>query len=427
MKMKRRWAKGGQVLTAAAFIGVVATTPAKAAQTDFIAMPGVFMNITFGERWNFGFGLDLHATFVFKTSEDDKFATSGVGLYAQATWLIASNTARYSAGLHGGYRPQDNPLERDFEVGWVWQGAVCDQPAGHGIQIGFSTFVLFGDVALRLTLIDGGDGWMPEGHLALGTRRQSRLGLPRWEGSEGRPQRDGQTALMGRVFVRGCRLKRRDLSKATTRAAIGVQWAEAARAEAASIPAFVALARDLQTAQAPADLVRRALVAVADEVRHAQVSAKIARRYLGRPLAVEVPNLHPATSDETSVHLLSRLAVESWRDGCLGEGIEAVRAAERGKITKSRYVRASLQTIAREEATHAELAWDVLIWATQKGGTTALDAVAEAVAESAARAGVAPVGGYRVPGDLDGTAKARIAEAVRVEAVGRWRRTLGTG
>lgn len=228
---------------------------------------------------------------------------------------------------------------------------------------------------------------------------------------------------MGRVFVRGGHFKRRDVTSAVKRAAIGVEWVEAARAEAASIPAFMALARDLTRADAPQTLVTRALVAAGDEVRHARACAKIAQRYLGRPVAVEVPQLLVATQDSSPTALLSRLAVESWKDGCLGEGEAAARAGTRVPLAVDRLMKRSLATIAREEATHAGLAWDVLSWATKTGGTPVREAVAKAVAAS----GEAPTRTFdsqpAARGQLSAAAKAQIAEAVRSSATERWRTT----
>lgn len=58
------------------------------------------------------------------------------------------------------------------------------------------------------------------------------------------------------------------------------QWLAAqAHLEAASVPAFLRLARELRTHAAPAALVRAAMAAAGDERRHARVMTTLARRH----------------------------------------------------------------------------------------------------------------------------------------------------
>lgn len=76
-----------------------------------------------------------------------------------------------------------------------------------------------------------------------------------------------------------------------------------------------------------------------------------------------------------------RLAVESWVDGCLGEGAAAACAGAEARLASEGSIAATQQIIAGEEASHAELAWDVLDWTVAVGGQAvraALQAVAEA-------------------------------------------------
>jgi len=420
--MKKRWTKGGGAI-AAAVIGAAGGAGPASAQ-DFGWSPGVFIDFTIGQTWNVGLGVDFRGSVLFQSDSCfSQTSQSGVGVYAQAVWLIHGNTSRVSAGLHGGFQKRRDGVAWDFELGWMWQGAVSAQPGGHGLQVGLLGSQIPLDAAARFNLFNDGAGWVPEGHLAVGGRVPGPFASDGGFCVEGRPQRDGGGLCMGRVFVRGGHFKRRDVTSAVKRAAIGVEWVEAARAEAASIPAFMALARDLTRADAPQTLVTRALVAAGDEVRHARACAKIAQRYLGRPVAVEVPQLLVATQDSSPTALLSRLAVESWKDGCLGEGEAAARAGTRVPLAVDRLMKRSLATIAREEATHAGLAWDVLSWATKTGGTPVREAVAKAVAAS----GEAPTRTFdsqpAARGQLSAAAKAQIAEAVRSSATERWRTT----
>jgi hypothetical protein len=56
-------------------------------------------------------------------------------------------------------------------------------------------------------------------------------------------------------------------------------------------------------------------------------------------------------------------------DGCLAEGVSAAAAAHAARRAADPVVRATLDTIASDEASHAELAWDILKWCCEEGGT----------------------------------------------------------
>jgi len=168
-------------------------------------------------------------------------------------------------------------------------------------------------------------------------------------------------------------------------------------------------------------LILRALTAAQDEVRHAVSSAKIASRYLGQEVAVEIPPVRAGDADGDRTTLLTRLAVESWQDGCLNEGTEAAVADARAAKTRDNCVKRTLKNIAREEATHAALAWDVLRWATETGGDPIRDAVADAVAESGVARLPRAANNPKGAGQPSGAARAQIAEAVRAAATDRWR------
>lgn len=70
-----------------------------------------------------------------------------------------------------------------------------------------------------------------------------------------------------------------------------------------------------------------------------------------------------------------RLAVESWLDGCLAEGVAARRAHAASLTATDPEVRAAQRRIARDEERHADLGWRVLTWALETGGTEVADAV----------------------------------------------------
>ena len=66
---------------------------------------------------------------------------------------------------------------------------------------------------------------------------------------------------------------------------------------------------------------------------------------------------------------LAELAVESLIDGCLLEGVAAEVAARALIRARDRQARAALAVIARDEASHATLAWDVVHWCCERAAT----------------------------------------------------------
>ncbi len=81
----------------------------------------------------------------------------------------------------------------------------------------------------------------------------------------------------------------------------------------------------------------------------------------GRLLALHAARAVTATS-------LAALAAESLIDGCLLEGVAADVAQQALAHARDERARAALAVIARDEASHAELAWDVVLWCCDRGG-----------------------------------------------------------
>ncbi|MES1164780.1 MAG: hypothetical protein ABUR63_03410, partial [Verrucomicrobiota bacterium] len=191
----------------------------------------------------------------------------------------------------------------------------------------------------------------------------------------GRPLRrgDGCAPAMGAhvVVTPGHDL---DQASVTRRQRAAREWLRRARLEWASVPAFCELADQLNACGAPAALVRRARDAAADELRHAILSADLA----GTLCDAASVTLDPPTADgrpSISGHPgLSRLAVESWLDGCLGEGAAAEVARREAEAATNPAIKQTQLTIAADETRHADLAWDVLEW------TLAVDKPAAAAA-----------------------------------------------
>jgi hypothetical protein len=176
-------------------------------------------------------------------------------------------------------------------------------------------------------------------------------------------------------------------------------WSTRARTEWASVPAFRELADQLRAVNAPASLVTRCYGAYADEVRHAMLSGGHCAE-LGEGRVVLDRNAVSTRAPLTGRAGLTRLAVESWVDGCLGEGTAAACAEREAELAQHGGIRATQRTIARDEGQHAELGWDVLQWALEEGGDdvrSALHAAALArTAEPAAQASDAALDAYGI-------------------------------
>jgi len=160
------------------------------------------------------------------------------------------------------------------------------------------------------------------------------------------------------------------LDEGTTPAAT---WARDARFEHASIATFARLSLELMALGAPLDLVRRAHRAALDEIAHAELCLALAGAEPGG-CTLSLGSLPEAVLPLRAPDLAT-LAVESLREGCLGEGVAAAYALEASRVAQGT-ARAALERIAEDEAGHAELAWAVLDWCQREGGKPVRDALA---------------------------------------------------
>lgn len=142
------------------------------------------------------------------------------------------------------------------------------------------------------------------------------------------------------------------------RSRAGAWLAHAAWLEAASIYAFVHLARELEQHNAPAHLVRGALSAARDEVRHTTLMTALAARYGARPAA-------PVVAFPTQ-RSLEAIATENATEGCVRETWGAVIALWQSRVSRDPLLRHSFAIIARDEARHAALAIAIDTWITPK-------------------------------------------------------------
>jgi hypothetical protein len=128
--------------------------------------------------------------------------------------------------------------------------------------------------------------------------------------------------------------------------------------EHASIAAFNRFSLQLLQLGAPASLLADAQRATLDEIDHAQRCFALASRFAGRTIGPSSLELEGLSFDEQLPQIVKGTLVE----GCFGETLAALEAAEAARHAKDPQVRASLERIADDEARHAALAWRFIAW-----------------------------------------------------------------
>ncbi len=232
---------------------------------------------------------------------------------------------------------------------------------------------------LRLCL-GGGRPYLVDDEACLAALRR---GEGSWGEASGRPGCDGLTVEV--------------------RAALARAWAEDALREHASVASFSRFSLELLAVGAPAGLVEQAHRAALDEIRHAELCFALASGYAGEALA---PGPFPLGDGALATRSLAALAASTVKEGCIGETVAAVAAAEQLARATDPAVRAALEQIAADEARHAELAWRTVAWAVQTGGGEVRAAVARAFYDGGAETPPNPPGvGRDVLGDPAGVGR----------------------
>jgi len=157
------------------------------------------------------------------------------------------------------------------------------------------------------------------------------------------------------------------------RSRLATLWTDMGMFEHASIASFGRFALELMAVGAPCDLVERAHLAALDEARHTRLCLTLASAYAGREIA---PSAFPFRGSVAVDGDLAAVAARVALEGCIGETVAAIEAAERAAHAEDPAVRAALESIAKDEAEHAELAWRVVAWAMRLGGAPVQRAVA---------------------------------------------------
>jgi hypothetical protein len=165
---------------------------------------------------------------------------------------------------------------------------------------------------------------------------------------------------------------------AQEREALGRAWARMAQMEHASIAAFARFALQLLSVGAPASLIEQTYEAMRDETEHAKMCFALAGSYSGRAMGPAAFPVGDALADLSPEAIL----VTTILEGCIGETVAAIEAAEALEHAKDPAVRGVLSKIAEDEKRHAGLAWQYVRWATSQDAR--LRVMAAAVFASAA-------------------------------------------
>jgi hypothetical protein len=165
-----------------------------------------------------------------------------------------------------------------------------------------------------------------------------------------------------------------------TRLALATLWHHDAQKEHSSVPAFGRLAWVLTGLGAPAELLAGCHRAALEEIEHARRCFALAGGYAGAPQsAAPVPEILRAGLAVEGDPLLT-IALETLRDGCLIEDFNADVAERAAAAASDPAAKALAEIIARDERSHADLAWQILAWCGQRGGEPLRRAIAAEVA-----------------------------------------------
>ncbi len=130
--------------------------------------------------------------------------------------------------------------------------------------------------------------------------------------------------------------------------------ARIAQLELASVVAFTLLEQELEAHGAPLELRQRCRAAADDEARHARAVTTLSQRFGGAPGPVRVP--------QCGLRSVFELALENAREGEVRELYGATVAAWQAAHAADAGVAQIFAAIARDEADHAALAFDIGAW-----------------------------------------------------------------
>jgi len=309
---------------------------------------GVFLGYAFGAERGLEWGIEGFAT---RYTHDVPFCSSepraGIGPLLRLSVLGLSRLA-VTAAAHGGGEFERPALALDGELG----GTIAYQHGGGraALHSGLTVETLFWNVYARQEWL------LPSYSFGGGMRVQPTFGSA-GICMDGRPFRGERGAP---------RLAHVAVARAfDARSPDAARWSQRASEESASVPAFLQLALELAELGAPSELVTRALAAADEELGHTRAAAALASHFGGARVLITPPALR-FRPRLPRAQALQRLARESWLDGCLNEGLAASIARAELRDARANEEAATLELIEREEAVHAALALDVLLWTLEQ-------------------------------------------------------------
>jgi hypothetical protein len=151
---------------------------------------------------------------------------------------------------------------------------------------------------------------------------------------------------------------------------LGGYFADVAHLEAASVYAFERMRDELCAHGAPSELVKTAERSIRDELRHARVTTRLARRFGCEPAAAKVRRGRTRS--------LEAIARENAIEGCVRETFGAMVATWQAANATDASIRSHMRRIAADETRHAALAWSVARWAEGRLDARAQSRIARA-------------------------------------------------
>jgi hypothetical protein len=138
---------------------------------------------------------------------------------------------------------------------------------------------------------------------------------------------------------------------------LGGYFARCAHMEASSVVAFVQLARQLRSFDAPQELINRCVEAANDEILHA---------HLFRHLASEQGASSAPVSPSKKEPNIYNIALHNALEGCITETWAALLAHWQSMHSTDANLRLMYKKIARDETRHGQLSWDLHRWFLSK-------------------------------------------------------------
>jgi hypothetical protein len=169
------------------------------------------------------------------------------------------------------------------------------------------------------------------------------------------------------------------------RSALAAYFARAAALEAASIPAFETLEKELRALHAPEPLLAAVRAAITDERDHTERMRQLAYRFGAAP---DEPQIEARPLRDGFA-----LALDNVVEGCVRESFGALLATFQAAHASDAEIRETFARIARDETRHAALAFQIHAWlaprltrAQRKAVEEARDAALRSLLEERAQA-----------------------------------------